>query len=146
MDKLFTALNKKMLQLRIDADNHKCRCSWCYYPGLIMATDGYIGYILPERECYVRFSEDGHLNRTPVDIHKTEDADIVFLTDIVTRDGKLYYRTHEPDVYIDVKKADLFKDCRLYAPKGSKGLFLAYYQNLPVGIIMGRRIKEGDSI
>lgn len=143
MDKLYQTMNKKMLQLRIDADNKKSRCCWYRGDGIVMATDGYIGYILPERECYIRFTEDGHLSSMPVQVHEVLSDNLLSLKDLFIAPDGMYYKTPDPEIYINRKKADLFgKDCEIYWIPKSRGVFVVYYAGLPVGIIMGKRIKQ----
>lgn len=145
MDKLYQTMNKKMLQLRIDADNHKCRCYWYRGDDIVMATDGYIGYILPERECYIRFTEAGHLNSMPVDVREVLPANLLSLEDLVATPDGMYYRTSDPEIYINQKKAELFgKDCEIYSMPKNRGVFVVYYAGLPVGIIMGKKLKKEE--
>lgn len=104
MNKLYQTMNKKMLQLRIDADNHKSRCCWCIEDGMVLATDGYIGYILPERECYIHFTEDGHLNRMPVQVREVLPDNLLILEDLVATPDGMYYKTPDPEIYINQKR------------------------------------------
>lgn len=145
MNRLYQTMNKKMLQLRIDADNHKSRCCWCIEDGMVLATDGYIGYILPERECYIHFTEDDHLNVMPVQVREVLPDNLLILEDLVATPDGMYYKTPDPEIFINQKKAELFgKDCEIYSMPKSRGVFVVYYAGLPAGIIMGKKLKKEE--
>ena len=139
MLKLFEIMNKEAMKWALKADKHKMILRSWHRDNSTVYTDGVIAYIIPDGFNRVLLPEQYQI---PGIQFKTDNKQLEPCKEMHIDGNKTVYLTSFEHIGIDIKLLKTFPECQVYSVPTERGMFLIYYGELFVGVIMGKRIKS----